>query len=73
MLYDFVLPPPLEMLSLQVLQQVLQQALLSLAGLTEKCFHIPLVTRLAIVTEYRTCTCAQSDSRDRVIIGNAEF
>jgi len=29
----------------------LQQALLSSAAFTEKCFHIPLVTRLAIVTE----------------------
>ena len=69
MLYDFVLLPPLKMLS----SQILQQALLSSAAFTEKCFHIPLVTHLAIVTEYRTCTCAQSDSRDRAIIGNAEF
>ena len=58
-----VLLPPLETLS----SQILQQALLSLAAFTEKCFYIPLVTRLAIVTE---CTCAQSDSLDRAIIGN---
>ena len=53
--------------------QMLQQALLSSAAFTEMCFHIPLVTCLAIVTEYRTCTCAQLDTRDRAIIGNAEF
>ena len=68
-LYDFVVLPPLEMLS----SQILQQALLSSAAFTEMCFHIPLVTCLAIVTEYRTCTCAQLDTRDRAIIGNAEF
>ena len=39
--------------SKRFLRKILQQALLSSAAFTEKCFHIPLVTRLAIVTEYQ--------------------
>ena len=68
-LYDFVILLPLETLS----SQILQQALLSSAAFTEKCYHIPLVTCLAIITENRTCTCAQSDSRDQAIICNPEY